>query len=198
MGRPTRESLRHKEAFEFYYGLGQGRSLEQVRLRFGVSDVAVQNWSSQFGWMARVVERDHEVGEKLAAETKTDVARMKERQLKVARAVQSQYIRNLASGKSMVAARDYLLAAKHEAALLGVDMGASEEDVEELLGSILLAIQAEVPDACPACQARLGAKEKLADRFSQLATEWGLQLDPGSIPAVSAEPSPVTPPEASA
>lgn len=192
MGKPKRETLRHKEAFEFYYGLGQERSLERVARQFGVSNVAAENWSRSFNWLPRIVERDREIGERLAESTKTDVERLKERQLKVLRAVQSQYVRNLAGGESRISAKDFLTAAQMEARLLGLDVGGvSEQDVEELFASLILAIQSEVPDACPACQARLAVKERLVERFERLAEEYALPPDAGSKPEGSGpEPKP--------
>ena len=49
-----KETLRHKEAFEYYYGLGHDRNLTSVALHHGFTKRSVANWSKAFDWQARL------------------------------------------------------------------------------------------------------------------------------------------------
>jgi hypothetical protein len=40
----------HKQAFAFYYSLGESRTLARVAQEFGVKESAVEAWSSYFNW----------------------------------------------------------------------------------------------------------------------------------------------------
>lgn len=55
-----RETLRHQEAFNYYYSLGEKRSIPQVAQRYTVSVAAVKKWSRAFNWQERVEQRDIE------------------------------------------------------------------------------------------------------------------------------------------
>lgn len=65
------ETLKHREAFEYYYGLGESRSLKKVCQKYTVSIPALKNWSKAFNWQERVQLRDQNNAEKL--EQKTDI-----------------------------------------------------------------------------------------------------------------------------
>jgi len=59
-----KETLRHKEAFEYYYNLGEKRGLREVTQNFNITLTAVANWSKAFNWQERVAIRDNEVAQK--------------------------------------------------------------------------------------------------------------------------------------
>ena len=64
-----KETLRHKETFEYYYSLGDKRSLAQAGQKFGITKQAVEIWSRSFNWQSRVEQRDIENAKKLAEKT---------------------------------------------------------------------------------------------------------------------------------
>ena len=66
------EQEHHKKAFEYYYGLGEGRNYKQVADKYGVSLGAVKAWGRKFGWKRRVGERDGEVARALADQNLKD------------------------------------------------------------------------------------------------------------------------------
>jgi len=66
------ETLQHREAFDYYYGLGEGRTLEAVAAQFGVVKRTAEQWSRSLEWQRRVAERDRVNGE--ALERRTDQA----------------------------------------------------------------------------------------------------------------------------
>lgn len=59
------ETLRHKEAFQFYYSLGEKRKCPQVAQEFAVSTNSVKKWSKAFNWQERVIQQDIEIARQL-------------------------------------------------------------------------------------------------------------------------------------
>jgi hypothetical protein len=53
-----KETIRHIEAFEMYYNMGDTRSLQRLSDVLGLSLASTLKWSRSFGWVARIVERD--------------------------------------------------------------------------------------------------------------------------------------------
>ena len=51
------ETLRHQQAFEYYYMLGANRNYSKVAEHFGVSNVSVTKWADAFGWKNKVQEK---------------------------------------------------------------------------------------------------------------------------------------------
>ena len=72
-----KETLRHSEAFELYYSLGEKRMLSEVARSVGVSFSTIARWSGAFKWRARVLERDAKNAESIAK--KTDCALVKQK-----------------------------------------------------------------------------------------------------------------------
>ena len=67
-----KETLRHKEAFEYYYVLEEKRNLIKVAQKYSVSSAAVNKWSKAFNWQARIEKRD--IGNAKKLEAKVDKA----------------------------------------------------------------------------------------------------------------------------
>lgn len=67
-----KETLRHKEAFEYYYSLGDNRSYPKVALKFTVSKTSIKKWAKNFNWQERIELRDINNGKEL--EKKVDKA----------------------------------------------------------------------------------------------------------------------------
>lgn len=53
-----KETLRHREAFNYYYLLGSTRTLLKVSQLAGVGVTTLKLWSKSFNWQQRIVERD--------------------------------------------------------------------------------------------------------------------------------------------
>ena len=60
--RIKRETIIHREAYEFYYGLGEIRSYAKVAEKFDTSVTSVNRWSQSFAWMSRIAEREQRIG----------------------------------------------------------------------------------------------------------------------------------------
>lgn len=72
-----KETLRHKDAFEYYYSLGSGRSYYAMAIKLGVSKSTIGKWGRAFHWQERVEQRDIEIGKKLPAKTNETVIAIK-------------------------------------------------------------------------------------------------------------------------
>lgn len=72
---PKKETLKHIEAFNLYYEMGDQRSYDKVANALGVNRGTITKWAVAFDWQRRVVERDHEIGERLARETDKKIYR---------------------------------------------------------------------------------------------------------------------------
>ena len=67
-----KEKLKHREAFNYYYVLGDKRTLQLVAAKFTVSRQSISKWKRKFNWQKRIESRDMKNGKKL--EEKTDKA----------------------------------------------------------------------------------------------------------------------------
>ena len=56
-----KETLKHQEAFDYYYSLGDDRSYAKVAEQFNVTVCTVTKWAGSFSWQRRVVERDRKI-----------------------------------------------------------------------------------------------------------------------------------------
>ena len=59
------EKQKHREAYEYYYLLGDKRSYPQVAAKFTTSRTSVKKWSKAFNWQERIIIRDKEIGDKV-------------------------------------------------------------------------------------------------------------------------------------
>jgi len=64
-----KETLKHREIFEFYYSIGDKRSITEVARKFTVSRASVSKWSRVFNWQKRIEQRDIEIGKELEKKT---------------------------------------------------------------------------------------------------------------------------------
>ena len=53
-----KEKLRHIEAFEYYYSLGDKRNLNSVAVHYKFSERSMAKWSKNFNWQERIEQRD--------------------------------------------------------------------------------------------------------------------------------------------
>lgn len=94
-----KETLRHQQAFEFYYMLGPERSLGKVASQFNISRPTATMWSQKLNWDARIVERDRENMREIREQNNEDVKNQMEAYRKIIKASVSDYIKRLKDGK---------------------------------------------------------------------------------------------------
>jgi len=93
-----KETLRHKEAFEFYYVLGDSRSYMQVAQQFNVSKTSVAKWAKAFNWQERIEQRDIENSHRLAEKTDSIIVNEKANYRKIIKASIFKYVEALKAG----------------------------------------------------------------------------------------------------
>ena len=72
-----KETLRHKEAFEYYYSLGDKRNSSSVAVQYKVSERSIFKWSKNFNWQERIEQRDIEVSRGLEDKTNETIINIK-------------------------------------------------------------------------------------------------------------------------
>lgn len=79
------ETARHRDAFEFYYIMGDKRTLRAVAQEFTVSVQALARWNKDFDWQNRIKLRDRKIAEKVEKKTDDDIVKTKARYRKIIR-----------------------------------------------------------------------------------------------------------------
>jgi len=100
------EQEHHKKAFEFYYGLGEGRSYKLVAGEFGVALGTVKMWGKVFGWRQRCRERDAEVVRTMADRSLEEGMESLARNRKFVKMGLIQVAKAIAEGKVKVSMAD--------------------------------------------------------------------------------------------
>lgn len=101
-GRMKTESLKHKESFEYYYTLGDKRSIPKVAQKYSVSVAAVKKWSRAFNWQERVEQRDIENAKRLEKKTDAVIVNEKAKYRAVIKEAFAKFEENLKKGKVAV------------------------------------------------------------------------------------------------
>lgn len=95
MKKTKRETLLMTQAFEYYYSLGDQRSIRKVAEYIGRAERTVQNWSDSFGWRERVAQRDREIAEEIARKNIKDIAESKQNYRKIIKMAVSRFVQSL-------------------------------------------------------------------------------------------------------
>ena len=94
-----KETLRHQQAFEYYYMLGPERSLGKVASQFNISRPTATMWSQKLNWDQRIIERDNKNMQVIREKNDEDVVNQMEAYRKIIKASVSDYIKRLKDGK---------------------------------------------------------------------------------------------------
>jgi hypothetical protein len=100
------EQEHQKKAFEFYYGLGEGRTYKLVADEFGVALGTVKMWGRAFGWRQRCRERDAEVARTMANRSLEEGVESLARNRKIVKMGLVQVAKAVAEGKVKVTMAD--------------------------------------------------------------------------------------------
>lgn len=60
------ETLKHREAFEYYYSIGKTRTLQKLATKLGVSHTLTREWSRMLGWQNQIAKRDKKNGDAIS------------------------------------------------------------------------------------------------------------------------------------
>lgn len=97
MGRKVikKETLKMAQAFEYYYTLGDDRSLGKVAEHFGVTQTTIENWSTSFNWQERVYQRDMSVAQRMQEKTVKEIANTKANYRKIISVAVKEFVKKL-------------------------------------------------------------------------------------------------------
>lgn len=94
-----KETLKHQQAFEYYYSLGPQRSLAEVASKFGVTRPCATQWYQRFNWERRIQERDNKIMQPIREETDATVAEQMKQYRTIIKASVAEYIKRLKDNK---------------------------------------------------------------------------------------------------
>ena len=94
-----KETLKHQEAFDFYYSLGDNRSYAKVADKFNVTIGTVTKWAGSFSWQRRIVERDRKIALQIKREMDKQILQDKKNYRKIIQATINKYVENFKAGK---------------------------------------------------------------------------------------------------
>ncbi len=95
MAKPRKETAQHKAAFDFYLSLGADRSLSKVRIKFGISDRAVENWSKAFDWQNRIIDRETKIAAMVSEKVDSQLADFNAKLITVGDAVLGLFVKRI-------------------------------------------------------------------------------------------------------
>ena len=105
-----KETLKHQEAFDYYYSLGDDRSYAKVAEQFNVTVGTVTKWAGSFSWQRRVVERDRKIALQMQREMDKQILQDKKNYRKIIQATINKYVENFKAGKVEVTSIKDLIA----------------------------------------------------------------------------------------
>ena len=123
------------DTFDYYYGLGPGRSYLAVAEHYGVTKRAVCKLASKEQWQQQIVEMETRVREKVTKKTEETLEETLERhlmQLKIIQKKALEALRSMPLGTAMEAVRSLDLCMKQERTLLE-DPSSGENSVEAII-----------------------------------------------------------------
>jgi len=97
-----KETLRHREAFEYYYSLGDKKSITEVARKFTLSRASISKWSKAFNWQDRIVQRDIENGKELSKKVNSNIVNSKADYRALIRQTVDLYKKKLDEGKIII------------------------------------------------------------------------------------------------
>lgn len=92
------DELTRKEAFEYYYLLGETRTLKKVSQKFNISIQTAKRWSTVYNWKNKIQERDIQLAKQLQKKIEGRIVKIREEYLKIIEAAKIKFIENLKNG----------------------------------------------------------------------------------------------------
>ena len=94
-----KETVRHQQAFEYYYMLGKERTYSKVASHFEISEVSVNKWAKEFNWKQRVIDRDTKNMQTIREQNDISVVKQMHNYRKIVSASIADYLKRLQDGK---------------------------------------------------------------------------------------------------
>lgn len=123
-------------AFEFYFGLGPGRSYAAVARQFGVHKSTVVEGAKTEKWQDRLKEKEIKAAESLAKKAEESIEAMRERHLRLLKAVQgraAQALQSIPLDTASAAVKALLASLAQERLLRDEGAAAGANDLEAIV-----------------------------------------------------------------
>lgn len=114
-----KETLRHREAFEHYYALGEKRSLASLASHSGVTLRSINRWNTAFGWQDRVLARDRELADAIEKKSKAATLATKIEYRKLIQASLAPMVKQIKQGAGCASIADMERMIKLDLLLMG-------------------------------------------------------------------------------
>lgn len=127
------ETLEHREAFEYYYSLGETRGLQATSKFINKGFTTVKRWSISFKWQERVKQRDLELATELQKKTNHTILTSKVEYRGVIRTLVEQFKLDVADQKIKIRSiKDFDMIARLDMDLMGVDLDSDDDNLKSL------------------------------------------------------------------
>lgn len=140
MAQLSKENSLQREAFEFYYHMGEKRSLKAVAHKVDRTERTVAGWSRTFNWVDRVKQREIEDAKNLRGEAlNSQTTDVKTRYRILVNNLMSQFSKKIANGEVAIKTiSDLERLVKLDLLLMG-----EAGDRQELIGALGLSKESE-------------------------------------------------------
>jgi hypothetical protein len=127
------DTLERKEAFEYYYSLGEERSLQKTAEFTGKGFATIKRWSRSLNWTERVKQRDLELASKLEKKTNHTILTSKVEYRGAIRSLVEKFKEDVANGDIKIkSVQDFEKIVRLDMDLMGVDMGEDDGNMQSL------------------------------------------------------------------
>jgi len=89
------ETIKHKEAFDYYFALGGDRGYTKVARKFNTSKTSVAKWSKAFNWLERITQREIALASAMEKKTNSTILDEKAKYRKIVKAMIGKLVKAL-------------------------------------------------------------------------------------------------------
>lgn len=127
------ETLEMREAFEYYYSLGEARGLKAVATFMNKGFASIKRWSTSFGWTERVKQRDAAVGAKMEEKAIHNQVTSKMEYRSIIRELVEKFKQDVIDGKIQIrSVKSFIELAQLDIDLMGDSLGDEEDNMQSL------------------------------------------------------------------
>ena len=156
-----RETPKMEQMFEYYYMLGEDRTIAQVSEHFNLSRQTISKYSKQFNWRERVYERDTKILNELRKENNNDIKATMNSYRKVIKASVADYINRLKSNKIKVeSVKDFVKLVELEMKICGFQAQEFDRQLEEKAFGLSKETQQTISEITEALEEQVNTTEE--------------------------------------
>jgi len=127
------ETLEMREAFEYYYSLGEARGLKATAAFMNRGFASIKRWSTSFGWIERVKARDAAVGAKMEEKAIHNQVTSKMEYRSIIRELVEKFKIDVENGTIKIrSVKSFIELAALDMDLMGDTLGEDEDNMQSL------------------------------------------------------------------